>query len=454
LTVPFGSDKVSPAMPDKRVYIKTFGCQMNVHDSERIGGLLRNEGYRLTDKPEEADMIIVNSCSIREKSEQKAYSDLGRFAALKREKPGLILGMAGCVAQQEGEKVLKRYRGLDLVFGSSNIENVPQMIETITLRSQPIVMVQEPPGPPRTTPAVRADRVRAWVSIMEGCNRRCAFCVVPTTRGRERSRPSADVVEEVSHLAEAGYKEITLLGQTVNSYSGAPGEGKDFADLLWMLDAVEGIERIRFTSPHPADMTEKLIETMAVLPKVCEYLHLPLQSGSDAVLSRMGRGYTMDGYRRIIDSLRRRVPEMAFSTDIIVGFPGETEDDFRMTLKAVGVIEFDNVYYFNYSPRKNTPAAGFEAQVPDEIKSERFQRLSGLEKAVAREKNRCLIGTKQEVLIEGRSKRDRSKFTGRTRSNKLVHFDGTESEIGHLIDVRITAASSTFLEAVRHRDTV
>jgi len=278
--------------------------------------------------------------------------------------------------------------------------------------------------------------------------------VVPTTRGRERSRPSADVVEEVSHLAEAGYKEITLLGQTVNSYSGAPGEGKDFADLLWMLDAVEGIERIRFTSPHPADMTEKLIETMAVLPKVCEYLHLPLQSGSDAVLSRMGRGYTMDGYRRIIDSLRRRVPEMAFSTDIIVGFPGETEDDFRMTLKAVGVIEFDNVYYFNYSPRKNTPAAGFEAQVPDEIKSERFQRLSGLEKAVAREKNRCLIGTKQEVLIEGRSKRDRSKFTGRTRSNKLVHFDGTESEIGHLIDVRITAASSTFLEAVRHRDTV
>jgi len=441
-------------MPDKRVYIKTFGCQMNVHDSERIGGLLRNEGYRLTDKPEEADMIIVNSCSIREKSEQKAYSDLGRFAALKREKPGLILGMAGCVAQQEGEKVLKRYRGLDLVFGSSNIENVPQMIETITLRSQPIVMVQEPPGPPRTTPAVRADRVRAWVSIMEGCNRRCAFCVVPTTRGRERSRPSADVVEEVSHLAEAGYKEITLLGQTVNSYSGAPGEGKDFADLLWMLDAVEGIERIRFTSPHPADMTEKLIETMAVLPKVCEYLHLPLQSGSDAVLSRMGRGYTMDGYRRIIDSLRRRVPEMAFSTDIIVGFPGETEDDFRMTLKAVGVIEFDNVYYFNYSPRKNTPAAGFEAQVPDEIKSERFQRLSGLEKAVAREKNRCLIGTKQEVLIEGRSKRDRSKFTGRTRSNKLVHFDGTESEIGHLIDVRITAASSTFLEAVRHRDTV
>jgi tRNA-2-methylthio-N6-dimethylallyladenosine synthase len=454
LTAVPGWVKVSPAMPDKRLYIKTFGCQMNVHDSERIGGLLRNEGYRLTEKPEEADMIIVNSCSIREKSEQKAFSDLGRFAKLKRDKPGLILGMAGCAAQQEGEKVLNRYKGLDLVFGSSNIENIPEMIRTITLKPEPVVRVQEPPGPPKSTPAVRADRVRAWVSIMEGCDRRCAFCVVPSTRGRERSRPSREVVEEVSHLAEAGYKEITLLGQTVNSYSGAPGEGKDFADLLRMLDAVDGIERIRFMSPHPADMTGKLIETMAQLPKVCEYLHLPLQSGSDAVLDRMGRGYTIKGYRRIIDSLRRVVPGMAFSTDIIIGFPGETEDDFRMTLDAVCGIGFDNVFYFNFSPRPNTPAAHFEAQVSDEVKNERFQRLSVLEKAVAREKNRCLIGTEQEILIEGRSKRDRSKFTGRTRSNKLVHFDSTDIEIGHLIDVRITTASNTYLEAVRRRETV
>ncbi|MBI3611094.1 MAG: tRNA (N6-isopentenyl adenosine(37)-C2)-methylthiotransferase MiaB [Nitrospirae bacterium] len=436
-------------MSTKRLYIKTFGCQMNVHDSERIGGLLRDEGYRLTEKPDEADMIIVNTCNIREKSEQKAYSDLGRFAMLKRDKPDLILGMAGCVAQKDGEKVLKRYKGLDLVFGSSNIENVPQMLQTITLNAQPVVMVLEPPGPPKTTPADRKDRVRAWVSIMEGCDRHCAFCVVPMTRGRERSRLSAEIVQEVSHLAEAGYKEITLLGQTVNSYGKSLEEGVDFADLLRMLNAVDGIERIRFMSPHPSDMNPKLIETMAELPKICEFLHLPLQSGSDAVLKRMGRGYTLNEYRPIVERLRRLVPDMAFSTDIIIGFPGETEDDFKKTLDAVAEFEYDNVYYFHYSQRPNTPAAQWEDQIPDEVKDARFARLSALEKALAREKNRRLIDTVQEVLVEGRSKRDRAKLTGRTRSNKLVHFEGDDREIGCLINVRITFASSTYLEGMR-----
>ncbi|MEK6683177.1 MAG: tRNA (N6-isopentenyl adenosine(37)-C2)-methylthiotransferase MiaB [Nitrospirota bacterium] len=435
-------------MTDKRLYIKTFGCQMNVHDSERISGLLRDEGYRLTEKPEEADMIIVNTCAIREKSEQKAYSDLGRFAMLKRDKPGLILGMAGCVAQKDGEKVLKRYKGLNLVFGSSNIENIPQMIETITLNAQPVVMVEEPPGPPKTTPADRKDRVRAWVSIMEGCDRHCAFCVVPTTRGRERSRPSDEIVQEVAHLAEAGYKEITLLGQTVNSYGKNLGEGVYFSDLLRMLNAVSGIERIRFMSPHPCDMTLKLIETMAELPKVCEFLHLPLQSGSNAVLERMSRGYTLDQYRQIITRMRRFVPEMAFSTDIIIGFPGETEDDFKRTLDAVMEFDYDNVYYFHYSRRPNTPAAHFEDPVPEEVKTARFQRLSSLEKSLAKGKNQRLIGAVQEVLVEDRSKRDRAKLTGRTRSNKLVHFEGPDHDIGHLVDVRIASASSTFLEAV------
>ncbi len=436
-------------MPDKRLYIKTFGCQMNVHDSERIGGLLRDEGYRLTEKPEEADMIIVNTCSIREKSEQKAYSDLGRFAMLKRDKPGLILGMAGCVAQQEGEKVLKRFKGLDLVFGSSNIENIPQMLQTIMLKARPVVMVQEPPGPPKTTPADRKDRVRAWVSIMEGCDRHCAFCVVPMTRGRERSRPSAEIMQEVAHLAEAGYKEITLLGQTVNSYGKNLDEGVDFADLLKRLNAVDGIERIRFMSPHPCDMTPKLIEAMAELPKVCEFLHLPLQSGSDAVLRRMSRGYTLHQYRSIIERLRRLVPDMAFSTDIIIGFPGETEDDFKKTLDAVAEFEYDNVYYFHYSRRLNTPAVSFEDQVSGEVKDARFQQLSTLEKSLAGNKNPILIGTLREILVEGRSKRDRAKLTGRTRSNKLVHFEDSDDEIGRLINVRITSASSTCLEAMR-----
>jgi len=435
-------------MTAKRLYIKTFGCQMNVHDSERISGLLRNEGYRLTEKPEEADMIIVNTCSIREKSEQKGYSDLGRFAMLKHDRPGLILGMAGCVAQQEGEKVLKRHKGLDLVFGSSNIANVPQMVQTIALKSQPVVMVHEPAGPPKTTPADRKDRVRAWVSIMEGCDRHCAFCVVPTTRGRERSRPSAEIVQEVTHLAEAGYKEITLLGQTVNSYGKNRDEGVDFADLLAMLNAIHGIERIRFESPHPCDMTPKLIETMADLSKVCEYLHLPLQSGSDAVLERMGRGYTMDQYRRIVARLRQLVPGMAFSTDIIIGFPGEAEDDFQKTLDAVSEFEFDNVFYFNYSRRPNTPANRFEDQVPEAIKEVRFERLSILEKRLARKKNQALIDTVLEVLVEGRSKRDRANFTGRTRSNKLVHFGGADDEIGRLLNVRIASAGSTYLEGI------
>lgn len=436
-------------MPDKRLYIKTFGCQMNVHDSERIRGLLRNEGYRLTEKPEEADMIIVNTCNIRERSEQKGYSDLGRFAMLKRDKPDLILGMAGCVAQKAGEKVLKRYKSLDLVFGSSNIENIPRMLQTITVNAQPVVMVQEPPGPPKTVPADRKDRVRAWVSIMEGCDRRCAFCVVPTTRGRERSRPGGEIVQEVSHLAEAGYKEITLLGQTVNSYGKNLDERMDFADLLRRLDAVDGIERIRFMSPHPCDMTPKLVETMAELPKVCEFLHLPLQSGSDAVLERMGRGYALKEYRLTVEHFRRLVPGMAFSTDIIIGFPGETEADFQNTLDAVVEFEYDNVYYFPYSRRPNTPAAQWEGQIPDEVKDARFARLSALEKTLARKKNNRLVGTFQEVLVEDRSKRNPGKLTGRTRSNKLVHFEGFDHEVGRLLTIQVASATSTYLEGVR-----
>ncbi|HEY5595275.1 MAG TPA: tRNA (N6-isopentenyl adenosine(37)-C2)-methylthiotransferase MiaB, partial [Nitrospiria bacterium] len=282
-----------------------------------------------------------------------------------------------------------------------------------------------------------------------GCDRHCAFCVVPTTRGRERSRPSADVVHEVTHLAEAGYKEITLLGQTVNSYGKSLDEGVDFADLLRMLNAVDGIERIRFMSPHPSDMTPKLIETMAELPKVCEYLHLPLQSGSDAVLDRMNRGYTLNEYRPIVERMRRLVPEMAFSTDIIVGFPGETDEDFKKTLDAVEEFEYDNVFYFNYSRRPSTPAVHLEDQVPEEVKEVRFQQLSALEKRMAKKKNQSWIGTVQEVLVEGRSKRNPARLTGRTRTNKLVHFEGADHEIGRLIDVRMTHASSTFLEGIR-----
>ena len=434
---------------EKKLYIKTYGCQMNAHDSERIEGLLRDEGYRLTKLPDEADMIIVNTCSIRDKSEHKAFSDIGRFARLKKEKPALILGMAGCVAQQEGRKVLKRFNSLDLVFGSSNIENLPGMLQTVTDESQAVVCVDEPPTPPKTTPAIRKDPIRAWVSIMEGCDRHCAFCVVPTTRGRERSRPSREIVQEIRALADAGYKEVTLLGQTVNSYGKNTGESIDFSDLLGMIDEILGLERIRFMSPHPCDTTPKLIEAMRILPKVCKHLHLPLQSGSDAVLARMKRGYDIDEYREIVNRFRDRIPNGALSTDIIIGFPGETEEDFQMSLDAIKEFDFDNIYYFNYSRRPNTIAMAMADQVPDEVKERRFRRLSDLEKGLAKLKNQTLVDGLQEVLVEGWSRRDRSRMTGRTGSNKLVHFEGSDADIGRLIHLRIVRASGTYLEGVR-----
>ncbi|HSG06437.1 MAG TPA: tRNA (N6-isopentenyl adenosine(37)-C2)-methylthiotransferase MiaB, partial [Nitrospiria bacterium] len=366
-------------MTPKRLYIKTFGCQMNVHDSERIAGLLNNEGYRLTDTPEDADMIVVNTCSIREKAEQKAFSDLGRFAKLKRKRPEIIIASAGCVSQQEGEKMLKRQPGVDVVFGSSNIPSVGALVRSFSREPVSVVMVDEPPGPPKSTPAIRKEDVRAWVSIMEGCDRGCTFCVVPTTRGRERSRPSGEILREVQGLARDGYKEITLLGQTVNSYGHTAGDGVEFSDLLAMLDRVEGIERIRFMSPHPCDMTPNLIDAMGDLHTVCEFLHLPVQSGSNAVLERMKRGYSLEAYLEIIRTVREKIPGIALSTDIIVGFPGETEEDFDRTLRLVETVGFDNVYYFNYSPRPNTAAREMDGEVPGDVQEARFRKLRKME---------------------------------------------------------------------------
>jgi tRNA-2-methylthio-N6-dimethylallyladenosine synthase len=428
----------------KKVFIKTFGCQMNDHDSERMAGLLREEGYALTENPDEADLILVNTCSIRDKAEQKAYSELGRYAALKREKGELIVGMTGCVAQQEGEKVFRRYPWVDLALGSANIPNLPAMLDRRRGGELHVLGVETPPGPPPTVPAVRADRVRAWVTVMEGCDRRCAFCVVPATRGPERSRPADEIVREVRGLAGQGFREVTLLGQTVNSYG--KGTGTDFADLLRRLHDLPGIARIRFSTSHPADLSPKMTEAIAELPRVCNHLHLPLQSGSDAVLGRMKRNYTAGEYVEKIGRVRGRVPGIALTTDIIVGFPGEAAADFDQTLALVESVRYDSIYAFKYSPRPNTEAAGFGGAADEAEKDRRLQALLALQRRISGEKNRALLGTVREVLVESDSARTPGRLHGRTEGNRSVRFRGTPDLIGSLLGVRITEASVAGLE--------
>jgi tRNA-2-methylthio-N6-dimethylallyladenosine synthase len=427
----------------KKVFIRTFGCQMNDHDSERMAGLLREQGYVLTEKAEESDIILVNTCSIRDKAEHKAYSELGRYAGLKQARRDLIIGMAGCVAQQEGRKVFERYPWVNFVFGSSNIPNLPEMVRQNQTGRLQVLMTEEPPGPPQTTPAVRKGRLRAWVNIMEGCDKRCSFCVVPMTRGRERSRPAAEIVREVETLGREGYKEVMLLGQTVNSY----GQGTDveFADLLGLLNEITGIERIRFMTSHPVDLTPRMTLSMAMLPKVCEHLHLPLQSGSDRVLERMRRGYTLAEYRRKIQSLRAAVPHISLTTDIIVGFPGETEEDFAQTLSAVEEIGFDGIYTFKYSPRPSTPAADFTDPLPEPEKDHRLRRLLDLQTRITQEKNLRYIGTTQEVFVETAGRRNPNQLTGRTRTNRSVYFEGPPDLIGRLAMIRIEKAQPNSL---------
>jgi tRNA-2-methylthio-N6-dimethylallyladenosine synthase len=431
---------------NKKVFIRTFGCQMNEHDSERMAGLLKLQGYILTEHPEEADLILVNTCSIRDKAEQKAYSELGRYARLKKGRPDLIVGMAGCVAQQEGQKVFERYPWVDLVFGSANIPNLPEMMRTRQSGELHVIKTEEPPGPLQTTPAVRPDRVRAWVNIMEGCDKHCTFCVVPMTRGRERSRPADEITEEVRALGLQGYKEVTLLGQTVNSYG--KGTPVDFPELLWKLNDAPGIERVRFTTSHPVDLSPKLMRVMAMLPKVCEHLHLPLQSGSDRVLERMYRGYTCNDYLEKVKTLRRTVPEVSLTTDIIVGFPGESDEDFEQTLQAVEKIRYDAVFAFKYSPRPNTPAAAYPDQVPETIKDQRLQRLLALQKQITDEQGRHLLGSIQEILVEAVGKREPNQLFGRTRTNRTVRFNGPPNWIGRMVMVRINRTYAGSLEGM------
>lgn len=422
-----------------QLFIKSFGCQMNDHDSQKIASLLIEEGYQLTDDPQEADCIILNTCSVREKPEQKVYSALGRLAPLKRRRPHMVIGVGGCVAQQAGERLLEKVPHLDFVFGTHQINRVPELIKAARegIRSASIEMTEDPEGL-HYSPKPLKGQVKAYVTIMQGCSNLCSYCIVPYVRGPEQSRPVEEIVDEVRRLAEAGVKEIMLLGQNVNSYGRTLKGSPTFPFLLERLQEVEGIERIRFTTSHPKDLSTDLMEAMASLSKVCEHLHLPVQSGSNKVLKAMNRGYTREEYLSKIQALRERIPGIAFSTDIIVGFPGETERDLELTLDLLKSVRFDSIYSFKFSPRPFTKAMSMKDNVPPEVKAERLKRVQSLQESITSEILEGCVGKVDEVLVEGASVCGKGQVTGRTRTNRIVHFQGEASVLsGRLIKVVI-----------------
>lgn len=426
-------------MGEKKLALLTYGCQMNKHDSEKIAGVLRQENYCLTDEISHADMILLNTCSVRAKAEQKVYSQLGRLKKFKEKNPDVIIGVCGCIAQKEKERMLERVPFVDLVFGTHNIHHLPSLLQHINKGNGAVVeILDEAEGFDTSIPVDRESRVMSWVSIMQGCNNFCSYCVVPYTRGREKSVPSSFIVDEITKLCQEGYKEVTLLGQNVNSY-GKDLEGElDFADLLQQVNQINGLERIRFVTSHPKDIPLKLIEKIVELPKVCEHLHLPVQSGSNTILEKMHRGYTAEKYIETISRLRTPIPGFGLSTDIIVGFPGEKEEDFLATKKLIQDVNYDSIFLFKYSPRPETKAASLKDDVSPKEKQERFDDILRLQKEITLKKNRLLEGTIAEVLVEGESKKNRDKLTGRTRTNKIINFSGPDNLTGTLVNVTIT----------------
>lgn len=437
----------------KQLFIKTFGCQMNEHDTEKITGVLSELGYTVTDTPEKADMVILNTCSVREKAEYKCYSDLGRINELKKANPDMIIGVGGCVAQQEGANIVKKAPYVDMVFGTDNIPDIPRLLEK--KRSAPSERVSTARRRNKYLKKTyyeasvffkRAHPVKAWVGIVDGCDKFCTFCVVPFTRGRETSRQPDDICKEITGLAGRGYKEVTLLGQNVDSYGKDLRGEADLACLLKMVNDIDGIERIRFVTSHPADFDDKLIGAISTLPGVCEHVHLPLQSGSDSVLERMKRNYSLSDYRGKVKRLRDAIPGISITTDIITGFPGETEDDFNRTIDVLEEIQYDAAFAFQYSKRPYSPARLYEAQIPFTVGRERLNKVIDLQNSITLSRNQECIGRVYDILIEGKSKKDNDMLTGRTRNNKLVHLSGDSGiKTGDIINVRIISATLSAL---------
>ncbi len=422
-----------------KLHLITYGCQMNEYDSERVAGLLRDERYELTDDEREADLIIVNTCAIREKAEDKVFSTLGQIRALKAQKPELVVGVMGCMAQLRSGEIQRRAPVVDLVFGSPAIARVGELVARARAERRPVVETGEGPLVKITAKPPAASRLRSYVTVMEGCEKHCTFCVVPTTRGRERSHAPETIVAEIEALVAEGCREVTLLGQTVNAYGRDLTPRTDLAELFERVNAIDGLARIRFTTSNPYNLTPRLIRAFRDVPKVCEWFHLPLQSGSNRVLERMNRGYTRERYLELIDELRDAVPDVALSTDLIVGFPGETEDDFAETLDVVDRVGYDNAFVFRYSRRPGTPAATMPDQVPDAVKATRNARLLALTTRLAAERSRRLEERTVEVLVDGVSRKDPRALSGRTRCNRVVNFDGAGLvAVGDLVPVTIT----------------
>ncbi len=428
----------------KKVFIRTFGCQMNEYDSDKMADVLAgDDGAVRTEDPEDADIILFNTCSVREKAQEKVFHDLGRVRHLKKAKPDLVIGVGGCVASQEGAAIVARAPYVDLVFGPQTLHRLPQMIAARRASGRPQVDISFPEIEKfDALPPASVSGTSAFVSIMEGCSKYCSFCVVPYTRGEEVSRPLADVLAEVEGLVRIGVREITLLGQNVNAYRGVmdDGEAADLALLIETLAAMASIERIRYTTSHPREMTQRLIDTYRSTPKLVSHLHLPVQSGSDRILAAMKRGYSVLEFKSLVRKLRTARPDLSLSSDFIIGFPGETEDDFEKTMRLVEELEFDNSFSFVYSPRPGTPAAEMADDTPQEVKIERLMRLQKTIEQQAFRISESMVGTVQRVLVEGHARKDVRELAGRTDNNRVVNFAGHERLIGHFVDVRITAA--------------
>ena len=433
------------AAKSKKVFIKTFGCQMNEYDSGKMADVLSAaQGYEPTNDPEQADLILFNTCSVREKAQEKVFSDLGRVKHLK--KKGVLIGVGGCVASQEGQAIVARAPYVDVVFGPQTLHRLPQLLDARLRENRPQVDISFPEIEKFDhLPPARKDGPAVFVSIMEGCSKYCSYCVVPYTRGDEVSRPLDDVLVEIAELAAQGVREITMLGQNVNAYRGAMGgtaEMADFAQLIEYVAEIPGIERIRYTTSHPNEFTQRLIDVYAKIPKLVSHLHLPVQHGSDKILMAMKRGYTAMEYKSTVRKLRAIRPDMAMSSDFIVGFPGETEDDFGRMMRLIEDIHFDNSFSFIFSPRPGTPAANLPDDTPHAVKLARLHTLQAAINANIKSISESRLGTVQRLLVEGLSKRDASELMGRTECNRVVNFQGPPELIGQLVDVSITEAKA------------
>ncbi|HGH0371884.1 TPA: tRNA (N6-isopentenyl adenosine(37)-C2)-methylthiotransferase MiaB [Yersinia enterocolitica] len=436
----------------KKLHIKTWGCQMNEYDSSKMADLLAStHGYQLTEIPEEADLLLLNTCSIREKAQEKVFSLLGHWKLLKEKNPELIIGVGGCVASQEGEHLRQRAPCVDVIFGPQTLHRLPEMINHVQGTHSPVVDISFPEIEKfDRLPEPRAEGPTAFVSIMEGCNKYCTFCVVPYTRGEEVSRPSDDILFEIAQLAAQGVREVNLLGQNVNAYRGATYDGDicSFAELLRLVAAIDGIDRVRFTTSHPIEFTDDIIDVYRDTPELVSFLHLPVQSGSDRILTMMKRAHTALEYKAIIRKLRQARSDIQISSDFIIGFPGETQQDFEQTMKLVADVRFDTSYSFIYSPRPGTPAADLPDDVSEEEKKQRLHILQQRIAQQAMEISREMVGTVQRILVEGTSRKNVMELAGRTENNRVVNFEGTPEMIGKFVDVEIVDVYASSLRGI------